>query len=51
MEQSSSFIPLLNKLTTYVKELRTHYELEKAQEWQKGYSTKQMQIEEQEIKT
>lgn len=49
MEQSSSFIPLLNDLTTYVKELKEHYELRLAQEWQKGYSIKQMQIEDEDI--
>lgn len=28
---------LLNELTTYVKDLISHYELEKSQEWQKGW--------------
>jgi hypothetical protein len=36
---------LINELTTYVKDLRSNYELRLAQEFQKGYSIKQMQIE------
>ena len=38
---------LLNELTTYVKDLKSNYELRLVQEWHKGYSTKQMQIETQ----
>lgn len=30
---------LINELTTYVKDLKSNYELRLAQEWQKGYDT------------
>jgi hypothetical protein len=36
---------LITEPTTYVKDLRSNYELRLAQEFQKGYSIKQMQIE------